>query len=230
MSSKEIDHLSKLLDEVRLVYQAAETAGVHVQIGHYRRLSTGKDMLSALTTAPKPVTERPQGIDWWLENKAPVDLVEYIERVEAALTAEPAGDTVRPEDEPMTRLSPASAGLQRWFPAKLQPDTMVVNPDGDWIRFADHQRIVAENEARADHLLSDALQWKATYSACAEIRDKAEARAASLEKERDALIEYISLRIYALDAAPRSQKKDFAVEELRSVLNRRALTQNGEGK
>lgn len=58
-----VEHLSKLLDEARAVYQAAERAGVDVQIGYYRRLSAGKELLSALYLAP-PAPVSVKALEW----------------------------------------------------------------------------------------------------------------------------------------------------------------------
>lgn len=44
------------------------------------------------------MTERPDSITWWMDNRAPVDVVAYIEELEAKATA--PGAPVEPEDTP----------------------------------------------------------------------------------------------------------------------------------
>jgi len=44
----DIDHLTNLLAEARRVYEAAEKAGVRVELGHYRRLSAGVEAVQSL--------------------------------------------------------------------------------------------------------------------------------------------------------------------------------------
>jgi len=46
-----IEHLTKLLHEARHVYAAAESSGVGVEVGHYRRLREGHGCIERLTAA-----------------------------------------------------------------------------------------------------------------------------------------------------------------------------------
>jgi hypothetical protein len=56
-----IDHLTKLLDEARRVYEAAEKAGVDVQLGHYRRIRLGQEMLQAISAMQPAPSHRERG-------------------------------------------------------------------------------------------------------------------------------------------------------------------------
>lgn len=75
--------------------------------------------------------------------------------------------------------------VERYLPAKLQPDTMVSNPDGNWVRYADYadlQRQLAE--VRAELKIADesiALNVKRFLAAEAE-RDRLAAENEALRK------------------------------------------------
>ena len=51
----DISYLNDLLDEAHRVYTAAESAGVGIEIGHYRRLREGKEVISRLINASAPL-------------------------------------------------------------------------------------------------------------------------------------------------------------------------------
>lgn len=74
-----LEHLSELLEEARAVYGAAEASGrVKVDVGHYRRLSHGQELLKRqLEAITSPSTPQP------------VEVTE--EMVERALLAEIGG-------------------------------------------------------------------------------------------------------------------------------------------